>query len=81
MNGQKSKESPQFWIDRKGALAGAREIVQRNLHLTGEKLEEYLNFNFGEIWDHYDVLGKGVIEVEQMSGFYKRLLKDFTMQI
>ena len=81
MNGLKSKESPQFWINREGALKGAREIVARNMHLTGEKLEEYLNFNFGEIWDHYDVLGKGVIEVEQMSSFYKKLLKDYTVQI
>ena len=81
MNGMKSKESPQFWINKEGALKGAKEIVTRNLKLTGAKLDEYLNFNFGEIWDHYDVLGKGVIEVEQMSSFYKKLLKDYTTQI
>jgi hypothetical protein len=51
------------------------------LHLTGEKLDEYINYNFGDAWDHYDVLGNGLIEIEQMSSFMKRVLKDFTINI
>ena len=81
MNSFKAVHQPQFWIDRKGALAAAREIVSKNLRLSGPKLEEYLNMNFGECWDHYDVLNKGVVEIEQMSSFYKRLLKDYTISI
>ena len=41
-----------------------RELVKKNLKLDGEKLDEYMNYNFGEIWDHYDVLKKGVVEIE-----------------
>jgi hypothetical protein len=37
--------------------------------------------NFGTIWDEYDVLKKDMVEVEQMSSFFKKLLKDFTAQI
>ena len=34
-------------------------MVAKNLKLEGEKLDEYMNMNFGEIWDHYDVLNQG----------------------
>ena len=40
-----------------------------------------MSFNFQEIWDNYDVLNKGIIEIEQMSSFYKKLLKDFTANL
>ena len=80
-NSFKSTHQPQFYIDRKGALAAAREIVAKNKRLSGQALEDYLNFNFGETWDHYDVLGKGIIEIEQMSSFYKKMLKDFTVSL
>mmetsp|Transcript_13149 Transcript_13149/g.22257 ORF Transcript_13149/g.22257 Transcript_13149/m.22257 type:complete len:89 (+) Transcript_13149:269-535(+) len=33
MNSYSSAHQPQFWIDKKGALAAAREIVGVNLHL------------------------------------------------
>ena len=32
--------------------------------MEGKKLEEYLNVNFSELWDHYNVLGTGFVEVE-----------------
>ena len=77
----KSRAAPQFWIDVKGAQKAGRELVERNLKLTGTKLDEYMNMNFQEIWDHYDVLKAGIVEIEQMSSFFKRLLKDFTISI
>ena len=75
------RKAPQYWMNHDGALNAARELVQKHLGLKDEKLDEYLNKNFGELWDHYDVLGKNMVEVEQMSSFYKRLLKDQSMQI
>ena len=81
MNHTKSRQAPQFWIDEKGAKAAGRELVERNLHLTGAKLDDYMMMNFGVVWADYDVLGTGIIEIEQMSSFYKKLLKDFTMSI
>ena len=59
-----SAQAPQFYVDRKGAEAMGRDLVEKNLKLSGGKLDEYMNMNFGEIWDHYDVLGKGVVEIE-----------------
>lgn len=81
MNKLKVKTSPQYWINKEGAHKAAYEIVGKNLHLTGDKLEDYVNRYFGEIWDTYDVLGNDMVEVEQMSSFYKKLLKDFTINI
>ena len=81
MNHYNLKQNPQFWINKEGAEKATREIVQKNLHLNGEKLDEYMNMNFGEAWEHYDVLGTGLVEVEQMSSFMKRVLKDYTISI
>ena len=75
------KQNPQFWINEDGAKKATREIVQKNLHLTGEKLDDYMNMNFGEAWEHYDVLGTCLVEVEQMSSFMKKVLKDYTISI
>ena len=73
--------APQYWVNKEGALKAARELVQRNKKLEGKELEDYLNFNFYELWDHFDVLANNMVEVERMSSFYKRLLKDFTLSI
>ena len=81
MNHYKARNQPQFWINKENAEKAGREIVQRILHLSGEKLDEYMHFNFGTLWDHYDVLKKGIVEIEQMSSFYKRLLKDMTISL
>ena len=77
----KKPPHPQYYCDKDGALKAARELVGRNLKLEGEKLEEYLNMNFGEVWDHYDVLGTGLVEIEQMASFYKKLMKDYSIAI
>ena len=58
------KTPTHFWIDRKGALDAAQEIVGVNLHLTGDKLKSYLDMNFPSTWDQFDVLKTGWVEVE-----------------
>ena len=40
----------QYWIDRKGARIAAKEYVGKNLHLSGQKLEDYLNVHFEDKW-------------------------------
>ena len=70
-----------WWVDRQGALGAARELVGTNLHLQGAKLDAYLNENFPVMWDKYEVIGNGWIEVERMALFYKDLLKDYTISI
>ena len=73
------KRHSQYWINQKGALTAAKEYVGRNLHLSGPKLEDYLNVHFYEQWDHFDVLNKGEIEIEQMAPFLKQVMGDMTI--
>ena len=40
-----------------------------------------MNENFGAIWADYDVLKVDMVEIEQMSSFYKKLLKDSSANI
>ena len=51
------------------------------MHKNGKDLDEYMHANFKAIWNDYDVLKKDMVEVEQMSSFYKKLIKDQTAQI
>ena len=82
MNHYKTKmHAPQYWIDKKGAEKASRDMITRNLKLTGEKLEEYMNFHFGTLWADYDVLKNDLVEIERMSAFFKTLLKDFKLSI
>ena len=75
------KRNSQYWINREGALKAAREYVSKNLHLSGEKLEEYLNVKFSDKWAHFDVLGVNEIEIEQMAPLLKQVLGDMTIPI
>ena len=75
-----------YWIDRKGAYDAAVEIVGTNLHLEGDKLDNYLNSKvegprFDNLWKKIDVLGTGWIEIERMAMFYKTLMDDYAVSI
>ena len=59
-----------------GAERAGRSIVSRMKNLHGKDLDEYMHANFKAIWNDYDVLKKDMVEVEQMSSLYKKLLKD-----
>ena len=76
-----TKSAPQYWINRQGAYDAGKGIVQRNKKISGAKLDEYMNENFGPIWADYDVLKVDMVEIEQMSSFYKKLLKDSSANI
>ena len=68
-------------MDKKGALAVAKELVTEYKKLSGPKNEEYINYNFYDLWDHFDVNKTGLIEIERMSQFYKMMLKDMTLEL
>ena len=71
----------QYWMDKKGALAVAKELVGEHLKLSGAKLDDYINYNFYDVWDHFDVNKTGLLEIERMSQFYKMMLKDMTLEL
>ena len=81
MNKYKVKQDPQYWVNKEGAYKATREIVQKELNLSGQALEDYMTINFGNAWEHYDVLNNDMVEVEQMSSFMKMVLKDYTAQL
>ena len=64
-----------------GAERAGRSIVSRMMKLNGKALDDYMHANFKAIWNDYDVLKTDMVEVEQMSSFYKKLIKDQTAQI
>ena len=64
-----------------GAQRAGRSIVQRMMHKSGKDLDDYMFQNFKAIWADYDVLKKDLVEVEQMSSFFKKLIKDQTAQL
>ena len=54
-------------MDQKGALSEAKDLVQKFKSLDGKALDEYINLNFYDTWDHNDVNSTGLIEIERMS--------------
>ena len=73
--------APQFWMNSDGAERAGRGVVHRMLKLDGEKLDIYMHDNFKAIWNDYDVLKKDMVEVEQMSSFYKKFSDEKMLEI
>ena len=71
----------QYWMDKKGSLSVAKEILTEKKKLSGQVLEDYINLHFGSLWEHFDVNKSGLVEIERMSQFYKMLLNDMTAEI
>ena len=63
-------------VNKEGAYKAGEELVAKIKGLSGAALSDYMNMNFGELWDHFDVNKSGLVEIERMSQFYKMLLKD-----
>ena len=78
---ENKRKLTQYWMDRKGSSTVARELIVQYLKLSGEKLENYMTFNFADLWDHFDVNKTGLVEIERMSQFYKMLLRDMTLDL
>ena len=68
-------------MDKAHSLTVAKELVGEHKKLSGDKLQEYINLNFYDLWDHFDVNKSGLVEIERMSQFYKMLLKDMTLEL
>lgn len=75
------RKTTQYWINKDSCLQVGKEILADKKKLSGKDLDEYVNMNFGELWDHFDVNKSGLVEIERMSQFYKMLLKDMTAEI
>lgn len=65
-------------MNEEGAVKAGKEIAAKHLGLKGAELDEYVTHEVTDLWHIYDVLGTNAVEVEQMSSFYKRMLKNPT---
>ena len=75
------RNTTQYWINQDSCLKVAKELLTEHKKLSGKEMDDYINFNFYELWDHFDVNKTGLVEIERMSQFYKMLLKDMTIDI
>ena len=75
------KRNSQYWINREGAYKAAKEYASTHLRLKGDKLNELMQVNFADKWMQFDVLGRGEIEIEQMSSLLKQTMGDMTIPI
>ena len=62
-------------MDKAGSRKAAAQLLKDFKKLEGQKAEEYINLNFDELWDHFDVNKTGLVEIERMSQFYKMFLR------
>ena len=44
-----------YWIDKNRSKQVAREILAEHMKLSGKEMDDYMNYNFDELWDHFDV--------------------------
>merc|ERR1712046_81035 len=58
------KRHSQYWVNKEGAATTAKKYAKKHLNLSGEKLDEFMHIKFGEMWEKFDVLNIGRIEVE-----------------
>ena len=75
------RKQTQYWVDKNGCSSVAKELLSEKTKLNKKELEEYMNMNFQELWNYFDVNKTGLVEIERMSQFYKMFLKDFKIDI
>ena len=75
------RQLTQYYIDEKNAKTVAESLVKEHKGLKDKELSTYINQQFPELWDHFDVNSQGLVEIERMSQFYKMLLHDMTIEL
>lgn len=74
-----------FFLDKKNAEQFVTPYVKKYLAThTKEETRDFdlfMNMDFNEKFDHYDVLGTGFVDTYQMGRFLKELVHDNTMDI
>ena len=60
------KPNGQFFLDRSGAEAIAREVIHTHLGFSGQKLEDYFEEHVPDAWQRFDVNKDKLIEVTRV---------------
>ena len=64
-----------FTVSKAQARQAAVEVIATHLNLSGADGEAHLQRYFDEVWNHFDVLGKGSLEAVEMNRFMRDLCK------
>ena len=70
-----------FYLDRDAGYQASKEVVTTHLGLVGDELKNYLDHNFDEAWDYYDVNHENLIEADRMSTLFRYLCHDANLNI
>ena len=76
---QKNKDgspSGKFFMNEAQTKAAATEVLVTNKGLGKEAVPDYLEKYFKKAWDHYDVNGAGMLEIEVIPQFMRLLAGD-----
>jgi hypothetical protein len=65
-----------FFLDKAAAAAVSSEVVGTHFGFKGEKKEKFLAGRFDPVWNHFDVLGQGFIDVAKGPQFLRQLVDE-----
>lgn len=71
----------QFFMNSASTRRAGAEVLGTHKGLKGAENKAYLDTYFQRVWDHFDVNGSGMIEVEKMPQFMRMLLSDQYVQL
>ena len=80
-DGANCKPTGDFWMDKAGTKAAAKEVLGTHLALKGDALTTYIATYFDKAWGHFDVNKSGTVEVMKMPQFMRFLASDQRMQL
>ena len=60
-----------FWVTKGDAMRAATEVATNNLGLKGDQAKSFVNQNFPELWERYDVNEEGQVDVDRMPQFLR----------
>lgn len=66
----------QFYLDKDGARAVSREVVETHFGFHGAKRDNYVDQRLSEIWKNIDVNGDGTIDVQKGPVLLRMLVGD-----
>ena len=80
---EEGKPNGRFFINKKDTLTASEPYVKKyRKDVPNEKAyKEFIELKFEDLFNHFDVLSTGFIEVEQMGRFIKSLCDDQTIPI
>ena len=74
MKDDQGSPSGHMFFDKDSARSAAAEVVSTNYKWAAGQTAGYLNENFDNTWNHFDVNKDNLVEVERMPQFFRYLM-------